>query len=122
MNTSELRAERIRQNKTVEYMAKVIQKTSDAYAKKERGVVKFSPEEIAAVSNDLALSPDKMNLIFLTQNYCSVSILTILRFAYRNCKYHTTREVKVKWEPTAQKAMTTSTFGVGKRPQSTTTS
>lgn len=64
MNTRELRAERIRQNKTMEYMAKVIQKTSDAYAKKERGVVKFSPEEIASVSNDLALSPDKMNLIF----------------------------------------------------------
>lgn len=64
MNTSELRAERIRQRKTVAYMAKVIQKTGDAYAKKERGVVKFTPEEIAAVSNDLALSSDKVNLIF----------------------------------------------------------
>ncbi len=101
MNTSELRAERIRQNKTVEYMAKVIQKTGDAYAKKERGVVKFSPEEIAAVSNDLALSSDKVNLIFLTPNYFSVSAQTILRFTYRNCKNHTTIEVKTKWETTA---------------------
>ncbi len=30
MNTSELRAERIRQNKTVEHMSRVIQKTGDA--------------------------------------------------------------------------------------------
>lgn len=78
MNTSELRAERIRQNKSVEYMAKVIQKTSDAYAKKERGVVKFSPDEIAAVSNDLALSPEKMNLIFFDSK---------LLFCNRNCNY-----------------------------------
>lgn len=64
MNTSELKAERIRQNKSVENMAMVIGKTPDTYAKKERGEVKFSPEEITAVSNDLGLDIDKFNAIF----------------------------------------------------------
>lgn len=68
MNTSELRAERVRQRKNVEYMAKVISKSNDTYAKKERGLVKFTPEEIAAVSNDLMLSPEKLNLIFFDSN------------------------------------------------------
>lgn len=68
MNTSELRAERVRQRKNVEYMAKVIGKSNDAYAKKERGLVKFTPEEIIAVSNDLLLSPEKLNLIFFDSN------------------------------------------------------
>lgn len=68
MNTSELRAERVRQRKNVEYMAKVIGKSNDTYAKKERGLVKFTPEEITAVSNDLLLSPEKLNLIFFDSN------------------------------------------------------
>lgn len=68
MNTSELRAERVRQSKSVEYMAQVIGKSNDTYAKKERGLVKFAPEEIAAVSNDLSLSPEKLNLIFFDSN------------------------------------------------------
>ena len=64
MNTSELRAERIRQNKSVEYMAGVIGKTNDTYAKKERGLVKFSPEEMVVISNDLCLTPAMFNAIF----------------------------------------------------------
>ena len=64
MNTNELRAERIRQNKSIGYMAKIIKRSNDAYAKKERGEVKFTADEIAAISNELLLSPAKMNLIF----------------------------------------------------------
>ena len=64
MNTSELKAERIRQNKSTEYMASLIEKTVDTYAKKERGEVKFSPEETVAVANDLGLDIDKFNAIF----------------------------------------------------------
>ena len=64
MNTRELRAERIRQNKSVGYMAEVIGKTNDTYAKKERGIVKFSPDEMVVISNDLCLSPAKFNAIF----------------------------------------------------------
>lgn len=64
MNTSELRSKRIAQNKDVPYMASVIGKSNDAYAKKERGVVKFTPDEMAAVTNDLCLSPAEFNNIF----------------------------------------------------------
>lgn len=64
MNTSELRAERIRQKKSVEYMARLIRKSNDTYAKKERGVVKFTPDEIAVITNDMLLSPTKLNAIF----------------------------------------------------------
>lgn len=64
MNTAELRAERIRQGKDTEYMGKLIEKTTDAYAKKERGEVKFSLEETAVVSSDLGLDFDKFNCIF----------------------------------------------------------
>lgn len=68
MNTSELKAERIRQNKSIEYMANVITKSHDTYAKKERGIVKFSPNEMVAVSNDLHLTPAKFNAIFFDSN------------------------------------------------------
>ena len=64
MNTAELRAERIRQGKDKEYMGKLIEKTTDAYAKKERGEVKFTLEETAVVANDLALDFDLFNCIF----------------------------------------------------------
>lgn len=64
MNGSELKGERIRQKKSVEHMAKIIGKSNDAYAKKERGVVKFTPDEIAAISTELLLSPTKVNVIF----------------------------------------------------------
>lgn len=64
MNTSELKSKRIAQDKDVSYMASVIGKSNDAYAKKERGVVKFTPDEIAAVANDLCLSPAEFNNIF----------------------------------------------------------
>ena len=64
MNTAELKAERIRQGKDTEYMGKLIEKTTDAYAKKERGEVKFSLEETAVVANDLKLDLEKFNGIF----------------------------------------------------------
>lgn len=64
MNTRELRSVRIAQGKDVSYMSAVIGKTNDAYAKKERGEVKFTPDEIASIENDLHLSPDKFNAIF----------------------------------------------------------
>lgn len=64
MNTNELKAERIRQDKNVNYMAKVIGKSNDAYSKKERGEVKFDPDEMVAIQNDLRLSPALFNAIF----------------------------------------------------------
>ena len=64
MNTSELRPERIRQGKNVKYMASVIGKSEDTYAKKERGAVKFDTTEMVLIQNDLNLSPAQFNAIF----------------------------------------------------------
>lgn len=64
MNADELKAERYRQKKNIGYMSGVINKSYDTYAKKERGEVKFTPEEIVAITVDLSLTPAKFNLIF----------------------------------------------------------
>ena len=64
MTTTELRAERIRQGKDTKHMANVIGKSVDSYSKKERGEVKFDPEEMAAIQTDLHLSLEQFNVIF----------------------------------------------------------
>ena len=64
MNTAELKAERIRKGKTPQDMADVIEKSYDCYIKKEKGIVKCSPEEIVALAIDLELDFDKFNAIF----------------------------------------------------------
>ena len=64
MNTNELRAVRVAQGKSTAYMSAVIGKTIDNYNKKERGKVKFTPEEISLITNDLNLTPAKFNAIF----------------------------------------------------------
>ena len=64
VNTNKLKAERIGQGKSVQYMSDVINKTYDAYARKERGDVKFTTEEMALIANDLSLSPTSFNEIF----------------------------------------------------------
>lgn len=64
MNTNELRAVRVSQGKSTAYMSSVIGKTVDNYSKKERGKVKFTPEEISLITNDLNLTPAKFNAIF----------------------------------------------------------
>ena len=64
MNTAELKGERVRQSKDTQYMADLIGKTTDAYAKKERGEVKFAPDEMAVIANDLGFDSEKFNAIF----------------------------------------------------------
>lgn len=64
MNSNELRAERIRKEKDINYMASLINKSYDVYRKKENGDVKFSPDEIVSISLDLELNEDKLNDIF----------------------------------------------------------
>lgn len=68
MNTNELKAERIRQNKSMEYMAELIGKTSDSYGKKERGEVKFSPEEMKNIAVDFRMPFPLFNAIFFDGN------------------------------------------------------
>lgn len=64
MNSKELKSERLKQNKNVSYMAKLIGKDPSSYRKKERGDVSFSIPEIVAISNDLRLSPSKFSAVF----------------------------------------------------------
>lgn len=64
MNTNELKSERIRKGRSISYMARLIGRSYSTWQKKEKGSVEFTAEEIAIVSNDLDLSPAKMNDIF----------------------------------------------------------
>lgn len=59
-----LKAKRIEQKKSVEYMARLIGKSPSSYQKKERGEVSFSRDEMIAISNDLCLSPAEFNAVF----------------------------------------------------------
>lgn len=68
MNTNELRAERVRQNKSTEYMGELIGKTKDSYSKKERGDTKFSTEEMKAIAIDFNMSFALFNTIFFDGN------------------------------------------------------
>ncbi len=64
MNTKELRAERVRKGKSILDMATALNITRDAYSRRERGVTKFSAEQMAKVAKELELTIDKTNLIF----------------------------------------------------------
>lgn len=64
MNTAELKAERVRKDKSVDYMANLIGKSYGSYRKKENGDVKFDPDEMVAIAYDLELDFEKFNVIF----------------------------------------------------------
>ena len=64
MNTAVLRSERILAEKSTKELAKVIDKSEDAYRKKERGDVQFTLGESARIAIALGLSFDKFNVIF----------------------------------------------------------
>ena len=64
MNSNELIAERVRRGKTRRQMAGLIGVDYDAYRKKEKGITKFTPDQIVAVAKDLELSADLINVIF----------------------------------------------------------
>lgn len=64
VNTDELRGERTRQKKSVQYMANLIGKHYSSYSKKENGEVKFDVDEIVIIALDLNLSPEMIDLIF----------------------------------------------------------
>lgn len=63
-----MKSVRTRQGKSRKYMACVIGKEADTYAKKENGIVKFTPDEIVVVSQDLSedleFTFDEFNDIF----------------------------------------------------------
>ena len=64
MKTNELKAERVRLNKTAASLAKTLGVSYSSYRQKEAGIVKFSADEIATLANELMLSPERVNDIF----------------------------------------------------------
>ena len=64
MNSLELKGLRIAKGKTQSYMGKHIEKSLDSYAKKERGEVFFTPDEMAIVASDLGMTFEQFNGIF----------------------------------------------------------
>lgn len=68
MNSNELKAERIRQNKSTEYMGELIGKSTDSYCKKERGEIKFNTDEMKAIAVDFGMPFALFNTIFFDGN------------------------------------------------------
>ena len=68
MDSATLKYVRESQGKDRKHMADIIGKEPDTYSKKERGEVKFSPEEICAITVDLNLSLYLFNVIFFDSN------------------------------------------------------
>ncbi len=66
MNSLELKGLRIARGKTQSYMGERIEKSLDSYAKKERGEVLFTPEEMAIVASELDMTFEQFNAIFFT--------------------------------------------------------
>lgn len=64
MNAIELKVERTRKGFTQEHMANIIGVSTVSYSKKERGEVRFKPEEIILVAEALELDQDRANAIF----------------------------------------------------------
>ena len=67
MNLRELKAERIKQNKDVRYMARIIGKSCSSYQKKERGEIGFSPTEMTAIAVDFGMSFSLFNKVFFDE-------------------------------------------------------
>ena len=67
MNSLELKGLRIARGKTQSYMGERIEKSLDSYAKKERGEVLFTPEEMAIVASELEMTFEPFNAIFFYQ-------------------------------------------------------
>lgn len=68
MESLELKGLRISKGKTQTDMAIAIEKSTDSYAKKERGEVLFSPEEMAIVAIVLEMTFEQFNYIFFENN------------------------------------------------------
>ncbi len=65
MQTNKLMSIRIEQGKNTAYMGKLIKKSPGLYRKRERGLIKFTPKEIHIIEEDLNLSKELSDFIFL---------------------------------------------------------
>lgn len=68
MDSTRLRELRAGRRIPLEKLAEVIGKSIVSYSKKERGEVKFKPDEVIALSEFYGLSYDEMNGIFYDNN------------------------------------------------------
>ena len=68
MDTTRLRELRAGRRVSLEKLGEVIGKSIVSYGKKERGEVKFQPDEVIALSEFYELSYDEMNAIFYDNN------------------------------------------------------
>ena len=67
MRTKELKGERVRQGKNTTYMGNVIGKNEKTYRNKENGVTQWTYTEARLVIEDLGLSPERADYIFLDE-------------------------------------------------------
>ena len=68
MDSTRLRELRAGRRIPLEKLAEVIGKSIVSYSKKERGEVKFKPDEVIALSEFYGLSYDEMNANFYDNN------------------------------------------------------
>ena len=68
MKSMELKIARMRKKFSQQDMADAISKSLVSYSKKERGEVKFSPDEIVILSDKLGLTMEQTNDIFFDNN------------------------------------------------------
>ena len=68
MNASKLRGLRVEKGHTQSSMAKIICRSLDTYAKKERGEVACSPREMCLIATALNMSFDLFNIVFFDGN------------------------------------------------------
>ncbi len=68
MKSMELKFARMRKRFSQRDMANAISKSLISYSKKERGEVKFSPNEIIVLANKLGLTLEQTNDIFFDSN------------------------------------------------------
>ena len=64
MNLLELKAERVRNGKSIKDMADALDITYDAYIRKEKGEVGFSTDQIIITTRELNLTAELINKIF----------------------------------------------------------
>lgn len=64
MNTQKLKGFRVGKGKTQTDYGNVIEKSTDSYAKKERGEVEFTLNETALIVIDSGMSFEEFNAIF----------------------------------------------------------
>ena len=65
MQTNKLMSIRVEQGKNTAYMGRLIKKSSGLYRQRERGLIKFTPMEIDIIAEDLKLSKELSDFIFL---------------------------------------------------------